>query len=67
MDYQQCPFGTANTDGREHIRNFGENVFGFEDMSVGPRRLRKVTRPGWRRACYSFALTRSQRARQREN
>lgn len=29
------PLGTANADGREHIRNFGENVFGFEDMSAG--------------------------------
>jgi hypothetical protein len=24
--------GTANVDGREHIRAFGENVFGFEDV-----------------------------------
>jgi hypothetical protein len=24
--------GTANVDGREHIRSFGENMFGFEDL-----------------------------------
>lgn len=24
--------GTANVDGREHIRTFGENIFGFEDL-----------------------------------
>lgn len=29
-----APGSTANTDGRQHIRNFGENVFGFEDMSA---------------------------------
>jgi hypothetical protein len=26
--------GTANSDGREHIRVFGENTFGFEDLTV---------------------------------
>ena len=29
-----APGNTANADGRQHIRNFGENVFGFEDMSA---------------------------------
>lgn len=29
------PTTTANADGAQHIRNFGENTFGFEDMSVG--------------------------------
>jgi hypothetical protein len=24
--------GSANVDGREHIRSFGENMFGFEDL-----------------------------------
>src|SRR5262249_23154030 len=24
--------GTANADGREHIRSFGQNTFGFEDL-----------------------------------
>jgi hypothetical protein len=28
------PGNTANGDGRQHIRNFGESVFGFEDMSA---------------------------------
>ncbi len=25
------PTSTANSDGRQHVRTFGENVFGFED------------------------------------
>lgn len=29
--------GTANVDGREHIRTFGENVFGFEDLRADQR------------------------------
>jgi hypothetical protein len=24
--------GTANVDGREHIRAYGENIYGFEDL-----------------------------------
>ena len=24
--------GTANVDGRDHIRTYGENMFGFEDL-----------------------------------
>ncbi|MFO1158651.1 MAG: hypothetical protein U1E60_07415 [Reyranellaceae bacterium] len=29
--------GTANSDGREHIRLLGENVFGIEDLAAGQR------------------------------
>ena len=29
--------GTANVDGREHIRTFGENIFGFEDLRADQR------------------------------
>ena len=25
---------TANTDGQQHVRAFGENMFGFEDTSA---------------------------------
>jgi hypothetical protein len=31
----QSASNTANADGHEHIRNFGQNVFGFEDLSAG--------------------------------
>ena len=31
----QSSASTANADGREHIRNFGQNMFGFEDLSAG--------------------------------
>ena len=27
--------GSANVDGRDHIRIFGENLFGFEDLKAG--------------------------------
>lgn len=27
----------ANVDGHEHIRMYGENVFGFEDLRAGQR------------------------------
>lgn len=30
----QTPTSTANVDGEEHVRNFGENTFGFEDMNA---------------------------------
>jgi hypothetical protein len=30
----QSPTSTANADGHEHIRNFGANTFGFEDLSA---------------------------------
>ncbi len=30
----QSPTSTANVDGRQHIRNFGANTFGFEDMNA---------------------------------
>lgn len=29
------PTNTANADGLQHVRIFGENIFGFEDMSLG--------------------------------
>ncbi|WP_369814491.1 DUF4114 domain-containing protein [Cylindrospermopsis sp. CR12] len=28
-------FGVANPDGAAHIKNFGNNVFGFEDLPAG--------------------------------
>ncbi len=28
---ENTPAATANADGRQHIRNFGANTFGFED------------------------------------
>jgi hypothetical protein len=31
----QSSANTANADGRQHIRNFGQNTFGFEDLSAG--------------------------------
>jgi hypothetical protein len=31
----QSSSNTANADGRQHIRNFGQNTFGFEDLSAG--------------------------------
>ena len=31
----QSSASTANADGREHIRTFGQNMFGFEDLSAG--------------------------------
>jgi hypothetical protein len=30
----QSATNTANADGHQHIRNFGQNVFGFEDLSA---------------------------------
>jgi hypothetical protein len=30
----QSATNTANADGHQHIRNFGQNVFGFEDVSA---------------------------------
>ncbi len=30
----QSPTSTANIDGQQHIRNFGANTFGFEDMNA---------------------------------
>lgn len=30
----QSPTNTANADGHQHIRNFGQNTFGFEDVSA---------------------------------
>ena len=31
----QSSSNTANADGHQHIRNFGQNTFGFEDLSAG--------------------------------
>ena len=31
----QSATNTANADGHQHIRSFGQNVFGFEDLSAG--------------------------------
>jgi len=31
----QSSTSIANADGREHIRNFGQNTFGFEDLGAG--------------------------------
>ncbi|MEQ9668104.1 DUF4114 domain-containing protein [Coleofasciculus sp. G2-EDA-02] len=28
-------FGQANPDGRDHVRLFGDNIFGFEDLFGG--------------------------------